>query len=108
MSRSAPAGPVPSLGDGLEHAAGKAFILVCMLGAAVYNFVLQQWTMQSLFKGNLGPVDFGSAAAAGLILLEIGVAHRLGELEGQPGELGAAWLLVVVMVDIAATVAMLP
>jgi hypothetical protein len=102
MSRSVSA--VPSV----EHSAGKAFILLCMLGAAVCNFVLQQWTMQSLFSGKLGPVDCGSAAAAGLILLEIGVGHRLGELKGRAGERGAAWLLVVVMVGIAATEAMLP
>jgi hypothetical protein len=100
--------PAPSLGGGIEQAVGKAFILACMLGAAVCNFVLQQWTMQSLFAGKLGPVDCGSAAAAGLILLEIGVGHRLGELKGRPGERGAAWLLVVVMVGIAASEAMLP
>jgi hypothetical protein len=64
--------------------------------------------MQSLFAGKLGPVDCGSAAAAGLILLEIGVRHRFGELKGRPGERGAAWLLVVVMMGIAATEAMLP
>jgi hypothetical protein len=100
--------PVLSLGDGLEHAVHSALAMVCMAGAAVCNFVLQQWTMCALFGGNLGPVPCGWAAAGGLNLLEVGVGHALGQAWGRPGKRGSVALLLVVAIGIAASEAMLP
>lgn len=72
------------------------------------NFILQRPTMQGMFAGQLGPIDCGSAAAAGLMVLGIGVGLRLDDVQDRPQKRNSANMLRAVLVGLMMVEGMLP